>query len=81
MHKWTTHGQASQIGWHAPIRRPADRHAMRLVILRTGLTADLLRAWEKRYGAVTPMRSHGGQRLYSDADVERLWLQGVSETR
>jgi DNA-binding transcriptional MerR regulator/methylmalonyl-CoA mutase cobalamin-binding subunit len=45
---------------------------MRLVVLRTGLTPDLLRAWEKRYGVVTPVRSRGGQRLYSDADVERL---------
>jgi DNA-binding transcriptional MerR regulator/methylmalonyl-CoA mutase cobalamin-binding subunit len=47
---------------------------MRLVTVRTGLTPDLLRAWEKRYGAVTPVRSPGGQRLYSDADVERLAL-------
>lgn len=49
-------------------------HPMRLVTVRTGLTPDLLRAWEKRYGAVTPVRSPGGQRLYSDADVERLAL-------
>ena len=47
---------------------------MRLVAVRTGLTPDLLRAWEKRYGAVAPVRSPGGQRLYSDADVERLLL-------
>jgi len=51
-----------------------ERHPMRLVVLRTGLTPDLLRAWEKRYGVVTPVRSHGGQRMYSDADVERLSL-------
>jgi methanogenic corrinoid protein MtbC1 len=47
---------------------------MRRVVLLTGLKPDLLRAWEKRYGVVTPARSHGGQRLYSDADVERLTL-------
>ena len=47
---------------------------MRLVVLRTGLTPDLLRVWEKRYGVVAPARSGGGQRLYSDADVERLSL-------
>ncbi len=47
---------------------------MRMVVLRTGLTPDLLRAWEKRYGVVTPVRSDGGQRLYSDEDVERLAL-------
>lgn len=49
-------------------------HPMRVVSQRTGLTPDLLRAWEKRYRAVTPVRSAGGQRHYSDADVERLTL-------
>ena len=49
-------------------------HPMRVVVLRTGLTPDLLRVWEKRYSVVTPTRSAGGQRLYSDADVERLAL-------
>ena len=47
---------------------------MRVVIQRTGLSADVLRAWEKRYGVVAPERSEGGQRLYSDEDVERLAL-------
>ena len=45
---------------------------VRLVLRRTGLTADVLRAWERRYGAVHPERSAGGQRLYREADVERL---------
>lgn len=53
---------------------PIALHPMRIVVQRTGLTPDLLRAWEKRYGVVTPTRSAGGQRLYSDADVERLAL-------
>jgi DNA-binding transcriptional MerR regulator/methylmalonyl-CoA mutase cobalamin-binding subunit len=47
---------------------------MRVVMRRTGLTPDVLRAWEKRYGAVDPHRSSGGQRLYSDDDVDRLVL-------
>jgi methylmalonyl-CoA mutase cobalamin-binding subunit len=47
---------------------------VRIVVQRTGLTPDLLRVWEKRYGVVAPTRSAGGQRLYSDADVERLAL-------
>jgi methanogenic corrinoid protein MtbC1 len=47
---------------------------MRLVQRRTGLGADLLRAWERRHGAVHPARSSGGQRLYRDADIERLLL-------
>lgn len=47
---------------------------MRVVIRRTGLSPDLLRAWEKRYQVVEPSRSEGGQRLYSDADIDRLAL-------
>lgn len=51
------------------------RHPIRVVSERTGLSPDVLRAWEKRYSAVVPPRRHGaGQRLYSDADVERLRL-------
>jgi DNA-binding transcriptional MerR regulator/methylmalonyl-CoA mutase cobalamin-binding subunit len=45
---------------------------MRVVTRRTGLTPDVLRVWERRYGVVKPMRSEGGQRLYSAADLERL---------
>ena len=51
------------------------RHPIRVVSERTGLSPDVLRAWEKRYRAVEPPRRPGGsQRLYSDADVERLRL-------
>ncbi|MDT8436913.1 MAG: MerR family transcriptional regulator [Gemmatimonadota bacterium] len=52
----------------------AKRHPIQVVARRTGLTADVLRAWEKRYGVVEPSRSDGGRRLYSDEDVERLRL-------
>jgi methanogenic corrinoid protein MtbC1 len=34
----------------------------------------MLRAWERRYGVVAPGRSEGGQRLYSDLDLQRLKL-------
>jgi MerR family transcriptional regulator, light-induced transcriptional regulator len=51
---------------------PPARYPVRLVALRTGLSPHLLRAWERRYGVVTPRRSEGGQRLYSDLDIERL---------
>src|SRR6476660_6360562 len=50
------------------------RHPIGVVADRTGLTADVLRVWERRYGVVKPTRSRGGQRLYSDADIERLSL-------
>ncbi len=55
-------------------RGETPRHPIRVVARRTGLTPALLRAWEKRYGVVTPSRSEGGQRLYSDEDVHRLSL-------
>jgi DNA-binding transcriptional MerR regulator len=55
-------------------REGVARHAIRVVAQRTGLSPALLRAWEKRYGAVTPSRSEGGERLYSDEDVHRLVL-------
>jgi MerR family transcriptional regulator, light-induced transcriptional regulator len=48
------------------------RHPIRVVARRTGLTPATIRAWERRYGAVEPTRSEGGQRLYSDRDLERL---------
>ncbi len=54
--------------------RDRPRHPIRVVAERTGLTPATLRAWERRYGVVAPGRSDGGQRLYSDGDVERLVL-------
>ena len=50
------------------------RHPMRVVTRRTGLSADLLRAWERRHEVVKPSRSESGRRLYSDEDIERLRL-------
>ena len=40
----------------------------------TGLTADTIRVWEKRYQAVVPRRTKGGDRRYCEADVARLHL-------
>jgi DNA-binding transcriptional MerR regulator/methylmalonyl-CoA mutase cobalamin-binding subunit len=48
------------------------RHPIRVIARRTGLTAATIRAWERRYGAVEPGRSDGGQRLYTDRDLVRL---------
>lgn len=47
-------------------------HPIRVVSHRTGLPAELVRAWERRYHVVSPKRSAGGQRLYSDDDIEHL---------
>lgn len=53
---------------------PDILHPIQIVTRRTGLSADVLRVWEKRYAVVTPVRSASGRRLYSDADIERLRL-------
>jgi methanogenic corrinoid protein MtbC1 len=50
------------------------RHPIQVVSRRTGISPDVLRAWERRYGAVTPNRSDTRRRLYSDADIDRLLL-------
>jgi DNA-binding transcriptional MerR regulator len=42
------------------------------VARRTGVSPELLRAWERRYGLLSPARSSGGFRLYGDDDVERV---------
>jgi MerR family transcriptional regulator, light-induced transcriptional regulator len=51
-----------------------QRHPIQVVARRTGLSADVLRAWEKRYGILKPARSGGGRRLYADDDIEYLRL-------
>ena len=51
---------------------------------RTGVSPELLRAWESRYGLLEPTRTEGGFRLYSDRDerrvrmVTKLIAEGVS---
>ena len=54
------------------------RHPIAVVAERTQLSQDVLRVWERRYGVVEPGRSDSGQRLYSDADIERLRLLSVA---
>ncbi len=44
------------------------------VVRETGLTAHVLRVWEKRYGAVVPKRTKTERRSYSEADIRRLKL-------
>jgi MerR family transcriptional regulator, light-induced transcriptional regulator len=39
---------------------------------RVGVSPEVLRAWERRYGVLRPTRTEGGFRLYSAADEERV---------
>lgn len=60
---------------------------LKVVLRETGLAADTLRAWERRYGLPTPTRTAGGHRLYSQRDIEIIkWLmkrqgEGLSISR
>lgn len=60
---------------------------LKVVLKETGIAADTLRAWERRYGLPMPQRSAGGHRLYSQRDIEIIkWLmkrqvEGLSISR
>ncbi len=60
---------------------------LKVVLKETGIAADTLRAWERRYGLPLPQRSAGGHRLYSQRDIETIkWLirrqtEGLSISR
>lgn len=43
-----------------------------VVSKKVGLSPGTLRVWEDQFGLLTPDRSSGGTRLYSDADIERV---------
>src|SRR3978361_590431 len=38
---------------------------------RVGVSPETLRAWERRYGVLRPVRTEGGYRIYGAADVAR----------
>lgn len=38
----------------------------------SGLSADVIRAWERRYGALSPLRDSNNHRRYTDGDLRRL---------
>ena len=60
---------------------------LKVVLNETGIAADTLRAWERRYGLPMPQRTAGGHRLYSQRDIETIkWLikrqaEGLSISR
>lgn len=49
-------------------------YTIKTVTALTGLSTETLRAWERRYATVTPVRDRKGRRLYSQEDIERLTL-------
>ena len=54
---------------------------MRVVERATGIPADTIRVWERRYEAVTPRRTERNARRYTAKDIARLrLLRELSET-
>ena len=51
-----------------------DRAVLRIgeVSRRTGVAVPTLRAWERRYNLLTPERTDGGHRLYSEDDISHV---------
>jgi len=49
-------------------------HTIGAVVKKTGLSSHLIRIWERRYGAVQPIRTETNRRLYTDEDIEKLRL-------
>lgn len=45
---------------------------IRTVCSLTGINPVTLRAWERRYGLIKPMRTPSGHRLYSRDDIDRI---------
>ena len=50
------------------------RHLIQVVGRRTGISSDVIRAWERRYGAIISERTETNRRLYTDDDIEKLTL-------
>lgn len=59
---------------HSTDPQLTPRHSIAVVARRTGITQLVLRAWERRYAAVTPSRTPTGRRKYTDHDVQKLTM-------
>lgn len=57
---------------HSKINPEEEWFPIREVVRLTGVNPVTLRAWERRYGLIQPVRTEGGHRQYSAADVETI---------
>ena len=55
-------------------KREAAIHPIGVVAERAGVSPDVVRAWERRYGVVEPERDASGRRVYTQSDIDRLVL-------
>ena len=70
------HNQSTQEGSRlkqdAASSNDRELFPIRTVSSLTGVNAVTLRAWERRYGLISPRRTPKGHRLYSRADIQRI---------
>lgn len=60
------------------VDRRAPIYPIRTVAHLTGVNPRRIRAWEDQYNLLTPARTGGGHRLYSEEDVERIrWVKAM----
>lgn len=53
---------------------------LKAIVQKTGIKADTLRAWERRYDLPQPGRTSGGHRLYSLQNIDEIkWLMARIE--
>ena len=52
----------------------AQEYRIGKVAKATGVPADTLRVWERRYAVVAPSRTEAGGRVYTESDIQRLRL-------
>ena len=66
---------------HSDSGKDRARFKINAVSELTGISQDVLRMWERRYSAVTPFRTAGGTRLYSNTNIWRFTLlrRGVAK--
>ena len=50
------------------------KYPIRAVVQLTGLSAFTIRAWERRYKTVEPLRTETNRRMYTEEDIEKLKL-------
>src|SRR5512135_1079870 len=63
-------------GCHSMKTRPPSAPALPIAAVErdTGLSKDTLRVWERRYGFPQPLRDANGERVYPQAQVDKLRL-------
>lgn len=49
-------------------------YSIKIASKRSGLSTHVIRSWERRYGAITPIRTKTNRRLFSEKDIEKLSL-------